>query len=130
MEGLSVGLASMPIWLTADNIKRLPRSSTVEALLKEIVQAKTKFPGSERLMAALLEEVGELAEELLKDQWDYKKLVAEALQVACVAVRVSEELEAITLRERRLSVLASELGQTAREYLECKELHSERVSSC
>lgn len=88
------------------------------ALEEEITRARAKFPGSDCLLAALLEEVGELADELLMDRVDMTRMRNEALQVACVAVRIAEEIEGLTFRERAQGVKASELGKQARSYLE------------
>ena len=60
-----------------------------EMLQTEIVRARTKFPGNRFLLAALTEEVGELAAEML--QGNRQKAMREALQVACVAIRIFEE---------------------------------------
>jgi NTP pyrophosphatase (non-canonical NTP hydrolase) len=70
-----------------------PDPDTLEALAAEIVLARAKFPGNRHLLAALTEEVGELAKALLQgrpeDEWE-----REALQVACVAIRILEEGDA------------------------------------
>lgn len=68
------------------------KSGAHDALDGEIVRARVKFPGNRFLLAALTEEVGELARALLQrkpdDAW------REALQVACVAMRIFEEGDA------------------------------------
>lgn len=68
-------------------------SGTVAKLNDEIRRARRKFPGNRFLLAALTEEVGELAQALLqnKSREDVEK---EALQVACVALRILEEGDA------------------------------------
>lgn len=101
------------------------------ALDEEITKARAKFPGSEKLLAALLEEVGELADELLTNRVDMTQMRREALQVACVAIRIADEIEGLTFRERALGVLASELGTKARSYLETRELREDvRAATC
>lgn len=69
---------------------RVAKSSTLEAISVEVVRARTKFPSNAKMLAALVEEVGELAQALLqrKSLSDIRK---EATQVACVAVRIIEE---------------------------------------
>lgn len=64
--------------------------NTAYALEQEVVRARQKFPGNRLLLAALVEEVGELARGLLEGtNWR-----EEALQVACVALRIYEEGDA------------------------------------
>lgn len=63
---------------------------TIEDLDDELIKARTKFPGNRFLLAALMEEVGELAKALLQNK-DPDEWMTEALQVACVAIRIFEE---------------------------------------
>jgi NTP pyrophosphatase (non-canonical NTP hydrolase) len=63
---------------------------TSEAIDRELKYARRKFPGNRFLLAALVEEVGELASAMLQRQ-DPERIRAEAVQVACVAVRIIEE---------------------------------------
>ena len=110
----------------------LDTREALAALDEEIARARAKFPGRDRLLAALLEEVGELADELLANRVDMTQMRREALQVACVAIRIADEIEGLTFRERALGVLAGELGTKARAYLEearglCEE---ERAATC
>lgn len=60
----------------------------------ELSSARSKFPGNEHMLAALTEEVGELAQALI-DQSRGKKtqeqVYKEAIQVACMALRVASE---------------------------------------
>lgn len=64
----------------------------------ELERARTKFPMPNPTFVALVEEVGELAQALLKcdpTRDDYplrcKHVYQEAVQVACMAIRVLEE---------------------------------------
>jgi NTP pyrophosphatase (non-canonical NTP hydrolase) len=72
---------------------RLPEEITISAIKAEVTRARLKFPGNRFLLAALTEEVGELARALLqrrpREEWE-----REAIQVACVAVRIIEEGDA------------------------------------
>jgi NTP pyrophosphatase (non-canonical NTP hydrolase) len=56
----------------------------------ELCQAREKFPGNALLLAALMEEAGELARAYLQRQ-GREQVRKEALQVACVAMRVYRE---------------------------------------
>lgn len=67
-----------------------PFKSTLDELSKEISFARNKFPGNTFLLPALMEEVGELAQAYLQKQ-SLNKIRREALQVACVALRIYEE---------------------------------------
>ena len=66
---------------------------TVVRLEAEVRRARGKFPGNRFLLAALTEEVGELARALLQRQGE-AQVQREALQVACVALRILEEGDA------------------------------------
>lgn len=70
-----------------------PKPATLDRLVAEILRARTKFPGNALLLAALTEEVGELAQALLQRQGP-ERVTAEALQVATVALRIAEEGDA------------------------------------
>jgi hypothetical protein len=67
-----------------------PLDQTLSDVIDEIIVARKKFPGSKHMLAALMEEVGELAQAFLQgQQWD--SVYAEAKQVACIAIRMMEE---------------------------------------
>lgn len=56
-------------------------------LVEEVNRARDKFPGTELMLAALMEEVGELANAIIEGKdWE-----TEALHVACVAMRIRTE---------------------------------------
>ena len=55
----------------------------------ELDRARTKFPEPTATMVALTEEVGELAKALLDESWENVR--KEAIQVACMAIRVAIE---------------------------------------
>ena len=56
----------------------------------EVRRAREKFPRNAHMLAALMEEVGELAQAFLQGQTN-EEIRAEAMQVACVAIRIMEE---------------------------------------
>lgn len=60
------------------------------ALDDELGRARRKFPGNRHLLAALMEEVGELAQAFLQRQGK-PHIQKESLQVACVAMRIFAE---------------------------------------
>jgi NTP pyrophosphatase (non-canonical NTP hydrolase) len=66
---------------------------TLSQLQAEVIRARRKFPGNALLLAALTEEVGELARELLQ-RGGKERIRKEAYQVACVALRIVEEGDA------------------------------------
>lgn len=68
--------------------------SSASDLAEEILKAREKFPGNRYLLAALVEEVGELAKAYLQREGK-EAIRKEALQVACVAMRIYEEGDAI-----------------------------------
>lgn len=74
------------------------RSITIDAIDAEMARARTKFPGNGKLLAALVEEVGELAKALLQRRAK-EEIVAEAIQVAVVAIRIAEEGDSDFLRD-------------------------------
>ncbi len=60
----------------------------------EVLRARTKFPSSRLVLAALTEEVGELAQAMLKvaaGKWPKERIRDEAVQVAAMALRVATE---------------------------------------
>lgn len=59
------------------------------AIQAELARARRKFPSSEGSLAALTEEVGELAKAVLDESRD--RIIAEAVQVAAMAIRVAIE---------------------------------------
>lgn len=66
-------------------------------LADELGRARRKFPACDHTYAALLEELGELANALLEHQYGHapaRNVRAEALQVACMAVRIGTEGDA------------------------------------
>ena len=66
------------------------RPNILEAIEAEVARAEMKFPSGRNLLAALMEECGELARELLQNgNTDHAR--AEACQVAAVAFRIALE---------------------------------------
>jgi len=63
--------------------------TTIDALTAELARARAKFPGNRFLLAALCEELGELAEAVAHG--NKAEIRTEAVQVACVAIRIAEE---------------------------------------
>jgi hypothetical protein len=62
----------------------------VGELIQEVERARTKHPGGKHLTVALMEEVGELAKALLENEGS-DRVREEAIQVACVALRIATE---------------------------------------
>ena len=58
-------------------------------VMGEINRARSKFPRPDGLLAALTEEVGEVARALLDKPWS--EVYAECVQVAAMAQRLAEE---------------------------------------
>jgi len=62
----------------------------VSDMYAEVSCARAKFPSSNLVLAALTEEVGELAEAMLKvaaGKWPKSRIREEAIQVAAMALR-------------------------------------------
>lgn len=74
--------------LTDSQALQIIRNTAIHDLKSEIDRAVTKFPSNKHLLAALMEEVGELAKALLEGDEEY---YLEAIQVACVAIRIATE---------------------------------------
>lgn len=66
---------------------------TYGLLDQEVERCRDKFSTSRFLLPALIEEVGELAEAMCAG--DRAAIRKEAIQVACVAVRIAEEIDPI-----------------------------------
>ena len=73
--------------------ERTPKAVTLGDISAEVVRARTKFPNNHKMLAALVEEVGELAKALLQ-RMPSAEVRKEAIQVACVAIRIIEEGDA------------------------------------
>ena len=69
-----------------------PKQLTLDFLSEEIERARSKFPTNKLLLAALMEEVGELSKALIENE-PAQNVITEAIQVACVAIRIAEEGE-------------------------------------
>lgn len=70
------------------------KETTYYCLDAEIDRARHKFPDTTFLLAALMEEVGELAQALIdhsKGKQPPENVYAEAIQVAAMAIRIAEE---------------------------------------
>jgi NTP pyrophosphatase (non-canonical NTP hydrolase) len=67
-----------------------PYEMTLDAVSEEVRRARKKFPGRAKLLAALIEEVGELAKAMLQRK-SLEDVEKEAVQIACVAIRIIEE---------------------------------------
>lgn len=67
-----------------------PQQGTLFDLANEMVRARTKHPSARFLMTALAEELGELAAAILRKEGELQ-IYSEAIQVACVALRIAEE---------------------------------------
>lgn len=68
------------------NAQVRPEVILTDDILRELVRARTKFPGKNVTFAAMIEEVGELATALFEENKD--RVRAEAIQVAVMAMRV------------------------------------------
>lgn len=62
----------------------------ISPLATELIYARTKFPSNQYMFAALAEEIGEMAEAWITEG-DSAHARHEALQVACVAMRIATE---------------------------------------
>jgi hypothetical protein len=71
--------------------EHFPKKDTLMAIGDEVCRARMEFPQTDGLMTALTEEVGELAKALLDEPWE--NVIAEAKQVAAMAIRMMEECD-------------------------------------
>lgn len=67
-----------------------PLEREVQPLMAEMVRARAKFPSNRYLMTALAEEIGEMADAWVTEP-NSPHARHEALQVACVAMRIAME---------------------------------------
>lgn len=103
-------MSSISCWNAAQNIEdaldgyepgetrpvyqQTPAEAFLLEVLTELRRAQTKFPDSVLCVAALMEEVGELAQAMLKvraGKWPKERIREEAVQVAVMAMRVALE---------------------------------------
>jgi len=71
----------------------LAQALTLDAIAAEVVSARLKHPGRNKLFVALVEEVGELAQAMLQCK-PKDEIEREAIQVAAQCVRIIEETDA------------------------------------
>lgn len=69
-------------------VMQLLTNTAVHDVKMELDRARAKHPENKHMLAALMEEVGELAKALLEGDDEY---YTEAIQVACVAIRIATE---------------------------------------
>lgn len=70
------------------------KEQTAYCIDAEVRFARTKFPDNKHMLAALTEEVGELAQALIdhsRGKQSGADVYAEAIQVAAMAIRLAEE---------------------------------------
>lgn len=89
-----------------------PRLRKIHAVASEIKRARAKFPGGRFMLAALVEEVGELAEAIAAG--DREAISREAIQVAAVAVRIAEDGDKTTYQIDGFIQIVAALGRLAR----------------
>lgn len=122
--GLPAGLAVMSLRAPADPdpvIKALhPHSLTIDALSSEIVRGRTKFPGHRFMLAALVEEVGELAGGIVAG--DRGAIIREAIQVAGLGIRIAEEGDDKQYPPDGFVELVYSLGGVARYAMQRREM--------
>ena len=72
-----------------------PDGLVIKMITDELVAAREAFPGSTHMLAALVEEVGELAQAIMqhdrKQGTSVQEVLREAVQVACMAIRLAVE---------------------------------------
>lgn len=92
----------------------------MQRLAREIARARQLHPGNPGLFAALAEEQGELARELLASTIDWERVAEEALQVACVAIRIAREKVDLAQEDHAILHKACENEAAARAYFEAR----------
>lgn len=68
--------------------------NTEYCISAELGYARRRFPSNKHMLAALVEEVGELAQALIdseRGKKDPREVYNEAIQVAVMAIRIAEE---------------------------------------
>ncbi len=78
--------------LESQQMEKYDLSDPFAAIRAEISRARIMHPGNRHLFLALIEEVGEIAEAVQRG--DIAHARQEAVQVACLAVRLIEEKDA------------------------------------
>lgn len=93
-----------------------PSPLILAALAAEVRRGRAKFPGNRFMLAVLAEELGELAEAMVKRDRD--AIHREAIHVAAIALRIAEEGDATTYHIDSLIQLVAACGATARYLLQ------------
>lgn len=82
----------------------------------QLARGRAKFPGGRFLLAGLVEELGELCDAMIRG--DRIAIVAEAHQVAAVAIRIAEDGDGTNWINSDFAAIVSLLGETARALLQ------------
>lgn len=93
---------------------RITAENVFEILAEEVGRARTKHPVNSLIASALVEEVGEMLDDALNSSSNYR---VEALQVACVAIRIV--LEGMPLEGEDLQAIRDmvKMGKSAKKRL-------------
>jgi len=110
--GLPADLAVMSLHNLATDAARSPNAITLGAVISEVRRARAKFPGKRFRLAALVEEVGELAHALVSN--DRGAIIREAIQVAGLGIRIAEEGDEAHYRPDGFVEMVYDLGNVAR----------------
>lgn len=75
---------------------KVSNNSVFQDIEQELTRAREKFPGTEHIMNAATEELGELAQALLQINYEpgkktHEDVYKEAIQLAAMAIRVATE---------------------------------------
>lgn len=90
--------------------------NAISVLDSELKRAREKHPGNRWMFTALMEEVGEMVDARMHDSSNYR---IEALQVACVAMRIATEGAPIHSPEEDFPMLNAlvRMGEAAQQRL-------------
>lgn len=91
---------------------------TARHVFAEQRRSRAKFPGNRFMLAALAEEVGELAEAIARGDKDQIRI--EAIQVASTAIRIAEEGDSTEYGPYGFIKLAISVGNVARFLMQRK----------
>jgi hypothetical protein len=108
---------------------------TFDDIGAEVIRARQKFPGNRHLLAALVEEVGELSQAYLQRQGS-QRIREEAMQVACVAIRIMEEGDsafavlddAIRRKDKQIVAAEAALAEAKEAVAALSDLHRKHAA--
>jgi NTP pyrophosphatase (non-canonical NTP hydrolase) len=118
LHDIADSLAALPLGVDPEQLH-----APMQKLAEQIARGRSLFPGNKHMLAALAEEVGELARALLEHE-GRARVMAEALDVACVAMRIYLEGDADFEHDARVVKLSDPMSNGGGKGIEPEQVRA------